>query len=129
MHGETLADDPSDPHPRVQRAYGVLEDDLHLPPDAAQLLPRHVEDVVSLKDHATARGGDEPEDRAADRGLAATAFTDQTERLTRVDMKAHAINGLDPAAHALKQSAVDREVRPQVLDFEEGCVGVSHRRR
>jgi len=76
-----FADDASDGHARVQRADGVLEDDLHFAAELLHALPRGVEDVFAVETDRAFGGGDEPENRPPDGRLAAAGLADEAERL------------------------------------------------
>ena len=66
----------------------------------------------------------EPQQRAADSGLAAPGLADEAERLTALDLEREAVDRLhvpDVAVH--HEPAADRELDLQVLDLDE-CVAV-----
>ena len=94
---DRLADDVADGHARVEAADRVLEDDLHVPAEPAQLLAAVGEEVLALVADLAAGGGDQAEDRAADGRLAAAGFADEAERLARRDVEADAVDGLHVA--------------------------------
>jgi hypothetical protein len=66
VHQQALADDLADSHPRVQRAGGVLKDDLHVAARPAQCAARHAEHVAPAEDDGPARGWGEPQHSAAE---------------------------------------------------------------
>src|SRR5690606_21009344 len=68
---ERLTDDAGDPHARVERAGGVLEDDLHPPAEGLEAGAAGGEDVLAVEEDGARGRGDELEDGAADGGLAA----------------------------------------------------------
>lgn len=53
---EGLGDNVPHGHPRVQRAEGVLEDDLHPAPEGPELLPGKLRDVLPVKENPTPVG-------------------------------------------------------------------------
>jgi hypothetical protein len=61
---QRAADDAGQRHPRVKRAYRVLEHDLHLAPAAGASVgdPAH---VLPLPQHLARRGFDQPQQRPA----------------------------------------------------------------
>src|SRR5687767_15956017 len=76
---QRLADDVADRHARVQAAYRVLEDDLHLPAKAAKVIARVAEEIGTAVEDLPARRVDEAEDGAADGCFAATRLADQAQ--------------------------------------------------
>ena len=78
-HG--LADDLADRHTRGERGERVLEDDLHLRAQGAQLLVGEVVDLLPVEEHLTAGLGIvQAQDRAACGRLAAAGLTDKAHR-------------------------------------------------
>jgi hypothetical protein len=51
--------------------------------------------VLSFKDDSAGGGGNEPQDRSTDGGLSAARLTNQPQRLTPMDIKAHIIDRSD----------------------------------
>src|SRR5262249_16007211 len=62
---------------------------------------------------------DEPQDAASRRGLAATRFPNEAERLARREVEAHAIDRMDALHLALEQSPLDGELLHEVADLEK----------
>ncbi len=60
-----------DRHPRIQRAVGVLENDLHLPADLPQLAAAQRGDVDAVVVHLAASRFDQPQNGPPGGGLAA----------------------------------------------------------
>ncbi len=85
VNDQPFFDDAADRHSRVERAVGVLEDDLHVAADGPQLRGPQVGDVVAVEHDAAGRRLEQPQDRAAGRGLAAAAFADEAERFAWFD--------------------------------------------
>ena len=81
VHAHRLGDDVAGRHARIERGERVLEDDLHLPAVGPQLGLAQMRDVAAVDPDAAAGRLDQPQDRAADRRLAAAGFADQAERL------------------------------------------------
>src|SRR5262249_11537345 len=89
MDLDSLGDDAADPHARVERSVRVLEDDLHLAPQAPELAPREIGEPPAVE-HDLARARlDEAEQKASERRLAAARFPDDAERFALVDRQAH----------------------------------------
>ena len=82
---QRLADDLLDRHARIERAVRVLKNHLELAPPRAQGRAAHFQDVLAVERDFPRSRFDEPDDGAAERRLAATAFTDEAERFARRD--------------------------------------------
>src|SRR5262249_27095048 len=95
VHDERLADDRAHGHSRVQRCERVLEDDLHVAAQALKLAAIERGDVLALEPDLSRGRLDEPQDAASRRGLAATRFPNEAERLARREVEAHAIDRMD----------------------------------
>ncbi len=86
-----------DRHGRVQRGVRILEDDLHLAPDAAQLALGHARDLAAVEEHALRRSPDEAEQRPPERRLAAAGLADEPEHLALVEVERHVVDRLHVA--------------------------------
>src|SRR5215470_3743561 len=127
---QSLADDRSHRHPRIQRRVRVLEDDLHLLAQRAQGALVERRDVLALeRDFARGRL-DQSQDRAARRGLAAAGLAHQPERLAAHDVERHVVHRVHARDLAREEAATDREVLLEIADLEEGlCHGVASQYR
>ena len=94
MDVERFLKDASHVVPRVQGGVRILEDHLRPPPERAEFRGAHREDI--LPGEADVPGGrfDEAEEAASRRRLAGAGFTDQAERLARVEREAHVLDGV-----------------------------------
>ena len=105
---------------RVQGAQGILEDHGDLAaPDPAHFLLRYLQQVPSPEQHlarddAPGRPRHQAQDGEAGHALAAARLPQEPQRLPLVQGERDAVHG--PA-----RSRAREEVRPQVLDFEQGC--------
>ena len=81
MHRKALGDDVADRHARAQRAERILEYDLHVPAERPHRLETQALDI-SAQEHNRAVGGDQPQQREAEGGLAGAGFADDAERFT-----------------------------------------------
>ena len=101
QHG--LGDDLAHGHARVERAVGILEDDLDLAAIVLQRLPldaRHVD----AAEHDLAGGRLlKPQQRAADGGLAATRFPHEADRLAREHVERQPVHRAHQEVLALEQ--------------------------
>ncbi len=79
-----------------------------------ELVARQQGDVLALEEHCAFAGIEKPQDAAADRRLARTAFADQRDRLSAADGKGDVVDGgqLPPALH--------REALDQAGELENG---------
>ena len=101
----------------------VLEDDLHLPPQRAQLALRHPRDLAPVELDASVCRLHEPEERAAERRLPAPGLADEAEDLALAEVERHVVDRLDVAGlaphQALSEAPADRVVRLQASDRDE----------
>ena len=51
VHAQRLGEDLADRHARIERGVGILEDDLHVPAQTAQLVLVEVGDLLALEAH------------------------------------------------------------------------------
>src|SRR5216117_2536332 len=119
VYHECLADDRAHRHPPIERCVRVLKDDLHLFPERAQRALVERRHVLRSEPDLARRRLDEPENRAARRGLAAARLPDQAERLARQDLERHVVHGVHARDLAREEAAADREVLLEVLDPEQ----------
>ena len=120
MDREPFADDVLDPHPRVEGADGVLEDDLHVAPRRLELGPGELRDQVGPSKLDLAGGRLEQADqRPPERRLAAARLADEPERLAPPDLEVDAVDGLDVAGRPPQQPVMNREVLADAAGLEE----------
>ena len=133
---EALCDERADLHARVERADGVLEDDLHVPSHLFQV-PVPEPDQIDAVEPDLARGRlEQAQDRAPQGRLAAAGLPDEAERLAAPDVQIDAVHGLQVAGGALEESLLDREVLLQAADAKQHIAvavgrlgrGLGHRR-
>jgi hypothetical protein len=122
VHAEGLADDVGHGHARVERAVGVLEDDLHVAPHAAQGLALELEDGLAVEADLAGGGLEQPEDRAPGGGLAAAGLAHQAEGLAAVDGEGDVVHGAHVADDAREEAALDGEVLLEAVHLDEGAV-------
>jgi hypothetical protein len=82
---QRLGDDCEHRHARVESGVGILEDGLHLAADPAELMRGGADDVGAINADGAARGLDQAEDHARQRGLAGAGFADQAEGFSGFD--------------------------------------------
>ena len=112
-----LPDDVTHGHARVQRRVGILEDDLHVPAQPAQLLFGEFEDVPAFEERLTTGRLHQPQDHPAQCGLAAAGFAHQPQGLAPVNRQGDAVHRLDRADLALDDEPLrNGEMLDQVAD-------------
>ncbi len=110
MNIQRLADDLLDGHARIERPEGVLKNHLKLPATGAQGIAGHAGDVLAVQPDGAGGGVGEPHDGAAEGGLAAAAFADQTEGLAGREAEGDAVHGFDRFMVAPEQARLDGEM-------------------
>jgi hypothetical protein len=86
MDLQRVLDELRDGHRRVERRVGVLEDDLRLPAQRAELPLRHLRDLAPFELHTSLGRLDEPEDGAPEGRLAASGLADEAEHLAAPEL-------------------------------------------
>ena len=119
VNGERLGQHLADRHARVERAVGVLEDDLHLAAQAPHALARECQDIAPLEPDRPAVGIDEAQHQPAGRGFPAPALAHERERLAGREGEVDAVDRLDRAAGPSEKTLLEPEVLDQPLDLEE----------
>ena len=116
MKGEDFPDLGSNPHPRIQRSGGILEDVGHHPaPNGSQRAFPQGADLLSLHLEASgenARLRDEPGDHLCRDAFAAAAFPHQSQDLPGSDRQGYPV-------HDHKAPCARRQVNLEVLEFEK----------
>ena len=119
LHG--LADDVADLHSRVQRAVGILEDDLDLLPYGDQVLLVQAAEVHALEDDVAGGGTLELQYAAPGGGLAAAGLSHEAQGLPLLDGEGDVVHRLDMGDGLLEDDALeDREIHLEVLDLDQG---------
>src|SRR5262249_27309842 len=100
-------------------AVGILEDDLHVPAQSAQLALVEAVDVAVAVEDVAGAALDQPEHQPAQGRLAAAGLADQPQGLAFGDGEADAVDGAHRGDLAREDAFADREVLDQVLDRED----------
>src|SRR5690625_279715 len=119
MDFQCLANDVAHRHAGVQAGEGVLEDDLHLLAVLPHLALVQLGDVNAVELHLAAGGFDEAQDAAAGSSLSASGFPHQAYHFAGFDGEGDVLDSLHVGDYAGEDTAADREVLAQVVDFEE----------
>src|SRR5439155_882206 len=119
MDREPFADDALDAHARIERAVGVLEDDLHLAAERAQLARPECQERAPVERHLPRGGLDEAQHETPERRLPRARLADQAEGLARLDGQRHAVHGQHPGARPAEEPAPDREVLADLAYLDE----------
>ncbi|MDQ1080944.1 hypothetical protein QE401_003470 [Pseudoroseomonas cervicalis] len=106
-------------HARIQRGEGVLEHQLHPPPQRPQRAPRQMRDVLALEADGAAAGLGQPQQRAAERRLAGAGFAHHGEDLAGGHREGDTVQRLHQLLATAEQAATHREMLLQVADFEK----------
>ena len=110
---ERLADDRADCHPRVQRGIGILEDHLKATAQLMQSRPRHLGQVLALKEHLPRARSMELQHSAPQGRLATQRLAHDPQHLTSLKAEGHVVDSGD-------QPFVGAELQRQVFDFDQG---------
>ncbi len=81
--------------PGIQRGEGVLENNLHPPPELQKLITAEVVDLFAVKIDLPSRGFIKPKNSPAQSGFPATAFPDKAHGFTFIDGKRDPVDGVD----------------------------------
>src|SRR5581483_5518738 len=120
MQRQGLAEDLPDRHARIERGVGILEDDLRLLAERAQLIVVEGKQVAALETDAAGIRLDQAQHQPADGGLAAAGLADQRQRLAGIDVEADAVDGFDEGGRPAEQIPRGREMLDQIFGVEEG---------
>ena len=120
MNDVGLGDRIADRHPWIERAVGVLEDDLHLPPAPPELGPRQLRQIASLEKHRPGGRLDQAQQQAAGGRLAATGFADEAEGFARADREVDAVDGACPCGSIPEKPAPAAEDLRHAPRFDHG---------
>ena len=93
MDRQRLGDDFLDSQSRVERAEGILEDDLHLAPGFAQRARAERGDCGAIEAHHSAGGLNEAQQHAAKSAFAAAGFADQSKGFALFYGEGDVVNG------------------------------------
>ena len=135
VHHRRLAHDVGDPHPRIQRGEGVLEDHLHLEGRLVRGPGLRVGDAPAAEQDVPFRGFEDPRDHPPKGRFPAPGLPDEAHHLALVDPKAHPIDrvndlfphvGPEPAGDARREVERLHEALRDVADFDEGGLGHAH---
>src|SRR5262249_50026987 len=95
MDQQGLGDNLCNTHTRVERSERILEDDLHVAAQAAQLAGSRLENVMAVEINLAGGWFDEAQEHPAQGRLAAARLADQPQRLTLVDLEGDAVDRMD----------------------------------
>src|SRR5579864_905597 len=106
---ERLADDVEDGHAWIERAEGVLEDELHLAAKRLERLAlerRHIDGRPRIVEGDRARiGRERAKQQLAQRRLAAAAFADEAQAFAALDREADIVDGGEASGLAAEDAA------------------------
>jgi hypothetical protein len=103
----------------IERTVGILKDHLEPLARSAELRAGKLREIASFKTDAPGRGRFQADNGAPESALAASAFADQPDRLTRAHGKADSVNGPNNGTATSEPVRPDWEMHLQILDFEK----------
>ncbi len=110
MNIQGLADDIFDRQAGVERAKGILKNDLEFPPPRPQVSSGQRGNVLAFELDRAREGIGESDDRAAQSSFSAATLSDQPQRFAGLERKADAIDSLDPFLDPAEQAVFDGKV-------------------
>ncbi len=116
---ERLADRVADLHPRVERAVGILEDDLEVAAAAAQLFALEREQVGAAEVQGPFVRFDQPDQDPPERGLAGAGLADQADDLGGHHVEVDTIDGVERRCPGTEQTAARPEALRQATRTDE----------
>jgi hypothetical protein len=116
---ECFADDLLDGQAGVKGTGGVLKDHLEMSTLLPQRLALEGQKIMTVESNPACDGFDEPDDRAAKRGFAATALSYQPQGFTGRHLEVDAINGFDELNRFSKPPTLNGEPDLEIGHFKE----------
>ena len=114
-----------DGEPGVERSVGVLEHHLHLAAQFVDRDPVRLVDGVAVEHHGPAVGGDEPDQEAGNRRLAAARLSHDAQRLALGDGQGKVVDGPHHLAGPAEQPARNGKVLAQAGRQQKGLGGTA----
>ncbi|MCY1302372.1 hypothetical protein D9M70_520230 [compost metagenome] len=118
-----------DRHARVERGERILEDHLGFAAKSREDGARRADQLGSIEADRARPWSIELHDRAGNRRLAATGFTDQRQGFARKDIEGDVLHRMHPAGDVAEQPRLQVEARDQVAHRDERAPGIRHLRR
>lgn len=109
MDDQWLRDDVLHPVTGIEGGKRILENDLHIAPEAAHFTGTGGEQVAAFEMNIAGGGFNQAQDQATQRALSRSGFSHQAEGLARLDVERDVIDRADVA----------REDLDEVSDFEQ----------
>src|SRR5215813_7854639 len=114
-----LGNDVLRSHARIERRIRGLEDRLQLAPEGSHRAGVEIVDTFAPPGDRSCCRRYQPQHRLPQRGLAATALSDETKRFALADPKAHLVHGVDLRVRATEHAAVHGVMLGERRHFEE----------
>ena len=99
--------------------YGILEHDLHLATEGAQIARLKPEQRAAVEQDVAARRLEQPKHDPAERRFATAGLAHQSDRLPGLDRERHAVDRLHSTMRAGEHPATQREVLADVTDLDQ----------
>ena len=119
---EAFRDQVADLHPGVERADGVLEDDLHVAAHPLHVTSAEPDEIDAVEGDLPLGRLEQAQQRAPEGGLAATGLPDEPEGLSTADLEVDAVDRLEVAGGAPQHALLDREVLLEAAQAEQHVV-------
>ena len=119
VNREPFTNDRADGHTRVEGRDRILEDDLHIASQFAQLRRAHRAHIPALESDLTGRWLDETENRSTGGGLSAAGFADYSESLAPRDVEGDIVHCLHGANLTRENSLSDRKLLAEIAHREQ----------
>src|SRR6266404_7957342 len=112
-----------DGHARIERAVGILKNDLHRASLRAQRLRIEREQFLSVEPDLARSGFYQSQQQPAGRRLAAARFADQRQCFAASELEADAVDRLDDACTAPEKALLHRKVLDEIFHAQQRAVG------
>src|SRR5882757_2758177 len=116
---DRLGNHVTNPLARIEAAEGVLENDLHPPPNLPQLGGRHIVDALAVEVNFPGGRFEETQDGPSYCRLAAPAFADKGQGLASADRERDAVDGIDITARAAEQAGSQRKMLLEIANLQQ----------
>ncbi len=119
MNHEWLADDIADRMAGIQGIGGILKNHLQIASQRFQLPGSHQRQIVPVEQDLTGIGLEHARNGLAQRGLAATGFSDETQRFTGADFQRDVIHRPALSLRGQKHATPHGKPGSQLADLEQ----------
>src|SRR5262249_25771311 len=114
-----LGEDLPDGHARIERAIGVLEDELRVAAQRPELTLLKRRDIATVETDASCRWFDQPQHQPAKGRFTAAGFAHERECFAGLERKAHPIHGGHSWGRTAENRAASDKLAADVLNLEQ----------